>query len=244
MKYVAISLILASLITNMAWSQKQNAVQQNGWFMYFGNHILSEKWGLHTEYQWRRSEVIKESQQSLIRLGIDYKLSERNTLTAGYGYIVSYPYGEQPIVKNLNEHRIWQTLTLNHTSGRFYLNHRYRLEQRFIESATSDERVYKNRIRYRFMATLPLAKKTLEPNTFFISMYEEVFIGFGKNIASNVMEQNRLYAALGYKFTGKMNIQTGYLNQLIIKGDGVRQEINHTLQLALFYNLDFRPDEQ
>jgi hypothetical protein len=25
--------------------------------MYFGNHRLSDRWGLHTEYQWRRADL-------------------------------------------------------------------------------------------------------------------------------------------------------------------------------------------
>ncbi|MEQ8425644.1 MAG: DUF2490 domain-containing protein, partial [Cyclobacteriaceae bacterium] len=59
----------------ISWSQKNIAKQNNGWYMYFGNHKLSDKFSLHTEYQWRRDEIIKNWQQSLSRIGLDYKLS-------------------------------------------------------------------------------------------------------------------------------------------------------------------------
>jgi hypothetical protein len=57
------------------------------------------------------------------------------------------------------------------------------------------------------------------------------------------LDQNRLYAALGWRFNPAYNIQLGYLNQYIVKKDGVQAERNHTLQASLAYNLDFRKKE-
>lgn len=230
------------------FGQKEVVSQWNGWYMYFGNHRLTEQWGLHTEYQWRRSEIIKKWQQSLARVGVDYRVNNQIMVSGGYGYIISFPYGEQPIAHKFDEHRIWQQLILNHSSGRVYFNHRYRLEQRWLENViddgngetTTDGYRYANRVRYRFMVNVPLNNSTMQPNTLFISVYDEVFLGFGKNIALNILDQNRLYGALGYQFSNAGNVQFGYLFHKVIKGDGVRMENNHTLQLALFYNMDFR----
>lgn len=229
-------------------AQDEVVSQWNGWYMYFGNHRLTDKWGLHTEYQWRRSEVIKDWQQSLARVGVDYRLNNQVMITGGYGYIISFPYGEQPIAHKFDEHRIWQQLILNHGSGRVYFNHRYRLEQRWLENVRSDGNDgtisdgyrYANRARYRLMVSIPLNNNTMEPHTFFASVYDEVFLGFGKNIGLNILDQNRLYGALGYQFNQAGNVQLGYLFHKVIKGDGVHMEDNHTLQVALFYNIDFR----
>jgi hypothetical protein len=76
--------------------------------------------------------------------------------------------------------------------------------------------------------------------TLFLAIYDEVFIGFGKGIGANVLDQNRLFAALGWRFNSDSNIQLGYLNQFVFKADGQRAERNHTLQAALTYNIDFR----
>ena len=100
--------------------------------------------------------------------------------------------------------------------------------------------IHKNRARYRFMANIPLNKKEMSDNTFFLSLYDELFIGFGPNIVKNVLDQNRMYAALGYRFNAKLSIQLGYLNQYIIKTDGIKAERNHTLQAVICYNLDLR----
>lgn len=81
-------------------------------------------------------------------------------------------------------------------------------------------------------------------NTLFISVYDEPFLGFGAGIGKNVLDQNRLYAALGWMFNKNVNIQLGYLNQYWIKADGIRAERNHTLQASLTYNIDFRKKEE
>ena len=84
----------------------------------------------------------------------------------------------------------------------------------------------------------------MSDNTLFFTAYDEPFLGFGRGIAKNVLDQNRLYAALGWRFNAACNIQLGYLNQYIVKKDGIQAERNHTLQAALTYNIDFRKKEE
>ena len=66
-----------------------------------------------------------------------------------------------------------------------------------------------------------------------------LFIGFGRGIAKNVLDQNRLYGALGYQVNAAAQLQLGYLFHRVFKPDGIQREDNHTLQMALFYNMDF-----
>lgn len=245
---IFITLILIVSLSSSAWSQKNITDQNNGWYMYFGNHKISDKYSLHTEYQWRRGEVIKDWQQSLTRIGLDYKLSPDVMVTAGYGYIVTHPYGDQPVPFKFHEHRIWEQLILNQNVGRFYFNHRFRLEQRYIEnrindgsgSSNKDGYTHKKRARYRFMVNVPINKPTMEKGAFFASVYDEVFLQYGPNFGLNYLDQNRLYGALGYVLSSNAQVQVGYLNQYVIKGNAVDVENNHTLQFSLTYHFDFR----
>lgn len=229
------------------FSQKEIVNHTNAWIMYTGNHKVSEKWGLHTEYQWRRSDFFQDWQQSLLRLGVDYYTKQNTQFTVGYGWIRSYQYGKQPIFHNNNEHRIWQQFILKNTIGRIDIQHRYRLEQRFLEQwqmnevgeFKKDSYVFRQRVRYRFLLTVPLSRKELGDNTLFLSLYDEIFLGFGKGIGKNILDQNRLYGALGWRFNKNVNVQIGYLNQYIIKTNGVQFERNHTIQIGGTYNLDF-----
>ena len=241
-------LFIASFAIVTAFSQKQISEQSHAWAMYFGNHRINEYWGIHTEYQWRRADFMEHWQQSLLRLGIDYYAKNGSQYTFGYGWIESFAYGEQPIARVFNEHRIWEQFITKSKLGRIDFQHRYRLEQRWLENWLKDIEnndslggyIPKNRARYRIMATIPINRKEMTDNTFFISLYDEVFLGFGPNIAKNVMDQNRLYAAMGWKFNSSLSAQIGYLNQYIIKSDAVKAERNHTFQLAVSYNIDFR----
>lgn len=245
-KTSAIPLLLCAYLmpAGLAAQQDKNIdTHYNGWYMYFGNHRISEKFSVHTEYQWRRNNWITGWQQSLMRLGLDWHANETITFTAGYGWIKSFPYGKQPIASAFNEHRLWQQLILQHNTDRLYFHHRYRLEQRFLESISDgmDGRYnFANRARYRLFLAIPLNRDELKDNTLFISFYDEVFIGFGKGIGRNILDQNRLYFALGWRFNKNCNVQLGYLNHYVVKADGILHERNHTLQAGLQYNLDLR----
>lgn len=230
-----------------SFSQKQISTQSHVWGMYFGSHKLSEHWGIHTEYQWRRNDMFQNWQQSLLRLGVDYYSNKNGQFTIGYAWIKTYPYGDQPIGHITNEHRIWEQYILKNKVGKIDFQHRYRLEQRFIENWVKDANevysqdgfLFRQRVRYRLMATMPLSRKEMKDNTLFLAVYDEPFLGFGKGIGKNILDQNRLYGAIGWRFNKDFNVQLGYLNQYIVKSDGIKAERNHTIQIAVSYNIDF-----
>jgi Protein of unknown function (DUF2490) len=249
MRNTTIFFLLVILGAGRLLAQSQTDTQQNIWYMYFGNHRISDRWGIHSEYQWRRENFGQTWQQSLMRLGVDYYSKSGAQITGGYGWIVSFPYGKRPGDYSFNEHRIWEQLILKQKAGLFYFHHRYRLEQRFIEVKIADEFGdkfihdswnFRQRARYRLYVTLPITHKELEDNTLFLGVYNEVFINFGSEIGKIALDQNRLYLALGWQFNKKVNLQLGYLNHYVVKPANLGAEWNHTLQVSFTYNFDFR----
>ena len=229
-----LAFVFASLSLTSFFAQKQIDEQLHGWVVYQGNHKLNSHFDLHTEYQWRRADGFNDWQQSLTRIGLDYKLNPICTISGGYAWIVSYPYGAQPIAAKTNEHRLWQQVVFKQTIGELQFQHRYRLEQRWIDT------LFRQRIRYRAQCIIPLQKRYIEQGKgLFLNVNDEVFLGFGKGIGKNILDQNRLILALGYKFSPNLNIQMGYMNQFVIKSNGVQMERNHTLWTSIVYNLDF-----
>ncbi|WP_329805213.1 DUF2490 domain-containing protein [Flavobacterium facile] len=255
-------------ISNLGYSQTDpKADQFNGWIFYTGNHKLTEKWGLHTEYQFRRSDGFSKPMQNQIRLGIDYNFTKQVSATIGWSYIETSAYGdfadEIPVKYNnykFNEQRIWEQFIIKHEhQGRFHFDSRFRLEQRWIANFVKENGVdftrpsdaylaanptiedwrYRQRARYRFRVQVPLTNSEMKDNTLFFVAADEIFANFGKHITANVFDQNRLYLALGWRFTKDTNIQLGYMNQFIEKGDGLHKENNHTMQVALTHNIDF-----
>ncbi len=195
-----------------------------GWYIYNGSIKLNKKWGIHTEYQWRRQNIIKDWQQSLFRTGINYHVNQTLSLRLGYAWIETFNYGDIPINgfgKQFTEHRTFQMATVNDKMGRVELSHRFMFEQRWIGRYTNasltkeDEYFFVNRLRYMYRMQIPLKGKIIGNKTAYAAIYDEIFLGFGKNVNENVFDQNRLGILLGYRFTSKVRIEAGFLSQVV-----------------------------
>jgi hypothetical protein len=220
----------------------------NVWFMYFGNHKIGNKLGIHLEAQLRRNELVSKPQQLLIRTGFNYYLNSQIMITTGYCFVETYPYGNFPVKAKYAEHRIWEQLQFKNEYGRLEWVNRFRLEQRFSKlpvlnnnngTYESGDAVYTNRFRSLHRVSLPLKGKVIQDKSVYISAYNEIFINFGKKVAANLFDQNRAYLALGYKIPKVGRLEVGYLYQAILKGDGIKIENNHTLQFGLNSTLNF-----
>lgn len=243
--------LLLGLLSTKAQNNRLNTHEAIGWYNVFGTFKLSEKWGLHTEYQWRRADYINLWQQSLLRMGINYQVNPRVLLRAGYAWVETFPYGEYPINrfgKDFTEHRTFQMVQLSQKEGLLDLSHRFMLEQRWVgryssgNLDTEDEFPLLHRIRYMARVQAPLKGRETKDGTPYLAVYDEVFIGFGKNVNANVFDQNRLGILLGYRFNKNLRIEGGYLNQIIqfgrqIDGRNVFQYNNGVILNANF-NLD------
>ena len=238
MKRIQFGLLVAGMLSVLSTSAQDTrdvATHQHTWFMAFGNHRLSDTWGVHTEYQFRRTDLGQDWQQSLMRVGLDWHRSEQHVVTAGYGWIRSYPYGEQPIAQLFDEHRIWQQLITKSKTGAINWTHRYRLEQRFMDRPEGS--AWQHRARYFVQISWSIPNHT----NWSISAYEEAFIGL-RDLAMpviNLLQQNRLSAALNYRLNNGTSMQVGWLQQVLWKGDG-RAENNQTLLLGVRHDLDLR----
>lgn len=215
----------------------------NTWLMYFSDARLSDRWGVHTEVQFRRARTLRDPLQNFYRVGGNFYLSEAVMLTAGYAYALSFPYGDFPAAGRAPEHRIYQQVLLRNTYNRLAMQHRYRLEQRWLGAAQGSENsayTYANRARYMFRLALPLVGGKSGPGVPYAALYDEVFVNFGRAVQRNIFDQNRAYAALGYQFTPATAVELGYMYQLVQQRNGRVFEHNNTLQFNLTINPDFR----
>lgn len=198
-----------------------------GWYNYFGTFRVGAKSSVHTEYQWRRNELAAGWQQSLFRTGFNYQLTPKLQLRAGYAWIETWPYGDIPLNvfgKTFTEHRLFQAVTLTDRLSVVELSHRFMQEQRWIGRYSQqsldkeDEFVFTNRFRYMFRLQLPLKGKAIDSKVPYVAAYDEVFIGFGKNVGENIFDQNRLGFLLGYRFNPLIRVELGFLNQILMLG--------------------------
>ncbi|MDR6464822.1 DUF2490 domain-containing protein [Chryseobacterium sediminis] len=197
-KLVFTVLGLGSILT---FAQKSDL---GAWYMYFGNNKISKKLNWHNEIQYRNFDAVGDLEQLLIRTGIGYDLTENNNnVLLGYGFILSQPYVNGEKKENI-EHRIFQQYITKQKFGRFYLQHRYRLEERFLEDD------FRMRFRYMLGINIPITQKEMLPKTLYASVYNEIFLHFN----NPVFDRNRVYGALGYVINKNMRIEAGYMNQI------------------------------
>lgn len=210
------------------FSQSPSGTTGN-WLMCFNQTRLHDKWSIHTEAQYRSFEITPNTEQILLRGAINYHINNSAFASIGYAYVSNYAFDKEQLPGvQVSENRIWQQFLMRNNLGRCLFEHRYRLEQRWMQSNNNNQ--YLNRIRYLFRITVPLNKKEIEKNTLFLSFYDEMFI----NLSPTPFDRNRLYGAMGYQFLPNANIQLGYLAQT------VNTVTKQYLQAAVFYNLDFR----
>lgn len=225
--------------------------QFHAWFMYIGDHKVSRTWGLHAEVQFRRADFVSSGQQLLLRTGINYHITSAAFFTAGYCFVETYPYGDFPVKATFPEHRIWEQFQFKTSLGRVEILSRYRLEQRFSHLPVPlvngnwepGNAVYTNRLRPLTRFSMPVNSKSMQEKSVYITVYEEPFISFGKNVGYNILDQNRAYAAFGYVVPKIGRLEIGYLNQIVMRPGGTQAELNHTLQIGLSSNVPWYSDQ-
>jgi hypothetical protein len=199
-KLSMVVLTLMLVLPNFNYSQESDF---GNWLIYIGNKQISTKWNLHHEVQYRNYNIIGDLEQLLLRTGLGYNFNEnKSNVLLGYGYILSENYIPNSDNKtSVNEHRIFQQFISKQSIGNVKLNHRYRFEQRFVESD------FKLRFRYFLGLNVPFSKT--ESNKYYFSAYNEIFL----NTKSSIFDRNRLYAGIGYKINNSLKLEAGYMNQ-------------------------------
>jgi len=211
-------LIFISLLIIPAKAQDSSL---GNWWIYFGNIELKNGFNLHHEIQYRNYNVAGDLEQLLIRTGIGYNLTKNNNnVLLGYGYILGENYVSESEKEAVQEHRIFQQYITSQKFNKIRLLHRYRFEERFIEND------FRFRFRYSLSVNYSLSKEAFSDKSFYLSSYNEIFINGDKN----AFDRNRLYGALGYKYSSNLRFEAGYMNQFLDTGSS--DQIN----LVVFYD--------
>lgn len=254
-------LIIVLLLCCAAVLSAQRVTDRNShlWLSHLGDHRVGGKWGFHTEAHIRQAELGAMPQQLLVRPAINFHLTPEVMFTAGYSYYFNYRYGTFPIAVESWEHQTYQQMQFSARVGKVALQHRFRIEERFIAVMKADpsaengyvldKYIYQSRFRIRLMATLPLgAHEKVEARTWFLSAYDELFLNFGDNARLDLMNQNRISGLVGYQMNKACNLQLGYMLQTLQRPGAAKGadlvEANSTLHIVFTCNLDFRGSDQ
>jgi hypothetical protein len=183
------------------------------WNMYFfQKKFKKSQFGIQGDYQLRLWNVGTDLEQLLLRTGVTYTPKNANILfTTGYANITTGQFGEG--TNTVNENRIYQEALIPQKIGnRFYLTHRMRYEQRWVQNQD-----FRTRYRYNLLLNVPLNATELKKGIFYVALYNEIFINGERSIGNDrtveLFDRNRTYLGLGYGLKNNLRVQAGWMKQ-------------------------------
>lgn len=162
--------------------------------------------------------------QGMVRPGLGYALNSNASLWLGYAYA---PTMEPFTTDSFNEQRLWQQFLWSDKASIGNYSSRTRFEERFIGQPDT---AYRFRQMFKLAYPLPFAQD------FSLVGWDEVFVNLNNTGTVHAgLDQNRLFAGLGYNFDEHIRTELGYMNQYIQKSEAA-DRISHILSLSLFLN--------
>ena len=237
---------LAGLIVLLGICTRMHAQTANfgGWLAMFSTIKVNEKVNVLFDAQLRSGKQVEHISTILLRPAISFRFNKN--ISAALGYAMNDARRQAGEWSQLiPEHRIWQHVILRHKILSASSQHRFRLEQRFLPKVVAQNNSlhhngynYANRFRYFTRTIIPLKKTNQFTQGMYGVLQDEVFLNLGNKTAVNkrVFDQNRLYGAVGYRLSPKLDAEAGYLNQYMISANGGVVN-NHILQVSTYVNL-------
>ena len=219
--YILLLLILFS--SYKSFSQSPVEEELGSWFALSGNYKLSDKISVSSLILAWDYEIADNFNFILYNVGLNYKVSPKVTTTLAYGY-ADIDSGFEKSGPHTYENRLTEQISYKHELFKLPVDHRFRVEQRFLDQPSTN--VLNNRLRYR------LGTKIRLNETFFLRLHNEFFVTV-QTKKNEGFSENRLFTGLGINVSKSTNIQVGYLNRQIRKLD------LHRILLGLYYKIDF-----
>jgi hypothetical protein len=236
-KYLLVHILLMGISTIQAQVQNDRQLLRNQ--VVYSKFTVQDfikpgsKWGWDLDLVYRRQSRFNEGalDQRLshplrysIRPWIAYQPTKYTRVSFNpIGIFNSAP--RYPRLQDVNgnfERELRTTLQINTSSyyDRFNFTHRLRIESRWRGIDEPNGATHNWRIRYRIRTRIPLNTNYFYTNhTWYISMYSEAHIEFGKDYGRNNFSQNRNYAGVGFRFWDWARVELGYLHQYNVRGN-------------------------
>ncbi|NNU34046.1 DUF2490 domain-containing protein [Mucilaginibacter sp. S1162] len=207
----------------------------SGWAAWFHTQRFSKHWGASFDGQFRSAHHADYLKNVLLRPNLNYYFGGNKSATLGYAYVSANGRTATGGKTFRSENRIFEQFIISQKAGiNTAITHRFRLEQRFLGATPTQQEVFSQRVRYFIRGVIPFNNEPTFTKGTFLALQNEVFANIQNNdkINNHVFDQNRAYVALGYRFSNRMDIDAGYLNQYVQQTSA--HTINHIAQIALY----------
>lgn len=212
--YIFRTLFWVFLLTNGITSRAQTFKETGSYSVINVKYAFSENWSAYIENQWRSLSFFDRFYYYELKAGATYKFHPNYSFTLGTGIYNTFNEGaEYEFYKEKFENRIWEQFNMEHRLAMIELDHRFRIEQRFSNQ-------YANRFRYRLAADIPINKRTIQDNTLYGTVSNELFF---TDDAPN-FTRNRFVAGGGFRLPRNLKIELGFLRQVDFAKSSTRKK--------------------
>lgn len=217
MKFFLPTLILLSISIHL-YAQKNTEDYLGSWYTLGLNHRFTEHFSVTPYAELRFYEPTSNYNLTFLSLNGNYHFKNNQTLTVAFAYLDIDSVFDADNKPNTKEHRLLEQYAKKHTIGVLNIQHRFRLEQRFLEFTDRNE--LQNRFRYRLNLKYNVNKML------FLSLTEEPFVNF----QDQVFHENRFYIGIGFNVLKQAQLQMGYLKHHIRQSNLNRIQIGISIQ--------------
>jgi len=229
---------LSILSISVSFGQRENYSHSSSWNTFTVKAGINKNLVLKNEFNFRRTNFLKDWEQIVIRPYLQYKIEKSLTVATGYSYIQNYNYATFSSPIDFKENNLWQQLLIKQYFTHFDLSHRIRFEERFRQTiGLVDQNTiitgtdYSGRLRYRFIINVPVLKK----QDISLLLYDEAFLDFEQQLQPVKLDQNWMFIGFQFRESKHITIKSGYHN-INIPRTG-KTITNHVWETMLIYDL-------
>jgi hypothetical protein len=233
-------LFLGCFFTN-AQTEKNVDHQSLLWTRYYNQLTLDNKWSIHSEFDNR--VFLNSFKHNLYETRIQgrYKINKDIEVGAGYAYFsVATQVPETTYDFRIPENRGQQDITWKQEYGKFTLNQRFQVEERFFHNADKVSLLpgttFYWRFRYRLQGEYSFWIKESQYMKAIVN--DELMINGGKNVVKNTFDQNRIYAAFQYGVNKNIALELGYLNSFQQRASGVDYFDRDIIRFTFYHKIN------
>ena len=200
---IKLTLIFLLILFHKSFLKGQSIDNYNMWYQYIMNAKLSDKTTLTALSQYRSFDLGGDARLFLANAYLEYEVAPGVEPGAGAMFLILNSYNSKKEKVTRYETRPFQQVTLTGRIGKTTLNHRFRVEERFL----SNPEEFKVRLRYLLSMRIPFGKT----GKYYGILKNEIRINATK---TDIFDSNRITAGLGIKLSKASAVELAFINQL------------------------------
>jgi hypothetical protein len=229
-----------------AFSQKTVINQSLYWLRYNAQLNITKKLYWNNDIEERRFFEHNRHHHLIIHSRLHYKIKKNTEAAAGITYSLQSPHDPDAISRlTVPEIRPVQQLTMvNKLNTRFAIEHRVRVDERFIRKNNGTELLpgydFNFRFRYRLQANYRINKKENYRTPTVLKLANEVMFNAGRNIVHNKFDQNRIYFSVDQGIKPNVSVELGYIRWYQKRASGVEYFDRDIFRLSIHHKINLQ----